>query len=338
LAIDVGADAINRSGNSVSSTIVDGSNPANADGTIDTVQIFANTNMSTCRAATFYVVSGNNLSTRDYETLGVVTAGSTQTFSGLDIDVLAGDYIGEYHPDGSIDHALSGGVGYWRAYGSDKIPCTNEEFTWNSGRVVSLYGTGTEGGGATEKTGSDTGAGADAKASGSPLAAINGSETGSGADSLPSRDIALPESGAGVDALVSLQTPAAKTSFDAGSGVEGTPLPGATLAAVDNGAGVDALVAVQMPAAKTSSDAGSGVEAIPVSGAVLAGSESGSGVEAFITRLLAAAETGCGTEASEIGGGGMLKHLFAGELGEGADGLTAKIEIPTKGGGMRLWT
>jgi hypothetical protein len=90
--------------------------------------------------------------------------------------------------------------------------------------------------------------------------------------------------------------------------------------------------------AKTASDAGSGLEAIPVPVAFLAGSESGSGVEDFIARLLAAAENGYGAEASEIGGGGLLKHLFASELGEGADGLTAKIEIPTKGGGMRLWT
>jgi len=146
-------------------------------------------------------------------------------------------------------------------------------------RSISIYATYTVGGGATEKSSSDS---------------------GTGADSLPGRDIALPEAGSGVDALVSLQTPAAKT-------------------ASDTGYGVDALVSLQMPAAKTASDAGSGVEA-------------------FIARLLAAAETGSGAEASEIGGGGLLKHLFASELGEGADGLTAKIEKPNKGGGMRLWT
>jgi hypothetical protein len=89
---------------------------------------------------------------------------------------------------------------------------------------------------------------------------------------------------------------------------------------------------------KISSDAGSGAEGTPMPSAILAGSESGSGIEAFIARLLAAAESGYGAEASEIGGGGLLKHLFASELGEGADGLTAKIEIPNKGGGMRLWT
>jgi hypothetical protein len=298
LAIDIGAAAIDRAGASASATIVEGSNPANADGTIDTVQIYASANMSTCEAATFYVVSGNNLSTRDYETLGAVTAGSTQTFTGLDIDVLTGDYIGEYHPDGNIEHDLSGGTGYWRNTGYDHIPCTNQVFSWNAGRAVSLYGTGTEGGGATEKQSSDAGTGADAKTSGNPLVAIGDSESGSGADSLPARDIALPESGSGVDAFVSLQTPSARTA----------------------------------------SDSGSGVEAMPVYSAVLADVESGSGIEAFIARLLAAAESGYGAEASEIGGGGLLKKLFASELGEGADGLTAKIEMPTKGGGMRLWT
>lgn len=319
MAIDIGAAAINRGGAAFNSTIVEASNPANAGGTIDTVQIFANQNMSTCEAATFYVVSGNNLSTRDYETLGAVTAGSTQTFSGLSIDVLTGDYIGVFFPNGAIDFDTSGGVGYWWIYGSDKIPCTNQLFSWNASRILSLYGTGTEGGGATAKQSSDSGTGADARASGNPLAAINGSETGSGADSLPAREIALPEAGSGVDALVSLQTPAAKAASDAGSGV-------------------DACVSLQTPVAKTSSDAGSGAEAIPVSGAILAGSETGSGIEAFIARLLAAADTGYGAEASEIGGGGLLKHLFASELGEGADGLTAKIEMPTKGGGMKLWT
>jgi hypothetical protein len=193
-----------------------------------------------------------------------------------------------------------------------------DPITSNTGYQYSIYCTYTTGGGATEKTGSDTGTGADARASGSPAAEVSGSETGSGADALPARDIALPDTGVGADAFVSLQTPAAK-------------------AASDTGSGVDACVSLQTPVAKTSSDAGSGVEVVPVPVAFLAGSESGSGIEAFIARLLAAAETGCGAEASEIGGGGLLKHLFASELGEGADGLTAKIEKPTKGGGMRLW-
>jgi len=71
--------------------------------------------------------------------------------------------------------------------------------------------------------------------------------------------------------------------------------------------------------------------------AILAGSETGSGIEALVARLLAAVDTGCGVEVV-VEVGGLFKNLFATELGEGSDLLTAKIEMPTKGGGMKLWT
>jgi hypothetical protein len=279
LAIDIGAAAVDRSLYlTVSWTRIDKNNPANADGAIDTVEIWAYSNLSDCEVATFIDEGSNVFSTRDSETIGAVTAGSKQTFSGLDMDVQAGDYIGIHSSAGNIERDNSGD-GYWYASG-DYIPCSSQGFNFTADRSLSLYGTGTEGGGATEKTGSDTGTGADAKTSGSPLVALGGSESGSGLDALPARDITLPDSGAGVDALVSLQTPSAKTSSDTGSGVEGVVTHDAVLAAAENGYGV---------------------------------------------------------EASTVGSG-EFKELFSSELGEGADGLTAKIEMPTKGGGMRLWT
>jgi len=105
----------------------------------------------------------------------------------------------------------------------------------------------------------------------------------------------------------------------------------------DIGSGTDAYVSLQTPAAKSSSDAGSGVEGTPMPSAILAGSETGSGIEALVARLLAAVDTGCGVEVV-VEVGGLFKNLFATELGEGSDLLTAKIEMPTKGGGMKLWT
>jgi hypothetical protein len=320
LAIDIGTEPFDGSGfGAYPYTWLEVANPANADGTLDTVQAWWKYNGTGVKVGTFYLVSGTDYKCRDSELIGDVVSGSAQEYTGLSIDVATDDYIGEHVVTGGIERSDSGGSGLYYASGEHIDPGDQATFTLIASHKVALYGTGTEGGGATEKTGSDTGAGADVKASGSPLAAINSSETASGADSLPSRDIALPDSGAGVDACVSLQTPAAKTASDSGSGV-------------------DACVSVQTPVAKSAADTGSGAEAVPVPAAFLAGSESGAGIEAFIARLLAAAETGYGAEASEIGGGGLLKHLFASELGEGADGLTAKIEKPTKGGGMRLWT
>jgi len=89
---------------------------------------------------------------------------------------------------------------------------------------------------------------------------------------------------------------------------------------------------------KTSSDAGSGVEGTPMQAAALAGTETGSGIEALIARLLAAFDTGYGVEAANVETDGLFKNLFATELGQGSDCLIAKIEMPTKGGGMKLWT
>jgi len=106
----------------------------------------------------------------------------------------------------------------------------------------------------------------------------------------------------------------------------------------DTGSGADAYVSLEKGEAKTSSDAGSGVEGTPVPSASLAGSETGSSIDAIIARLLASFDTGYGIEVGSVEVGGLLKELFATELGWGSDSLTAKIEMPTKGGGMKLWT
>lgn len=106
----------------------------------------------------------------------------------------------------------------------------------------------------------------------------------------------------------------------------------------DTGSGADAVDSLETPEAKSSSDAGSGAESTPIQSAILAGSETGFSIEALTSRLLAAVDTGGGVEASSVETDGLLKDLFATELGEGSDSLIAKIEMPIKGGGMKLWT
>jgi hypothetical protein len=105
----------------------------------------------------------------------------------------------------------------------------------------------------------------------------------------------------------------------------------------DTGSGADACVLLETGEAKTSSDVGSGVDDTPMPSATLAGSESGSGIDALIARLLAAVDTGTDTEVSTLFTA-LLRELAASERGEGSDSLAAKIEMPTKGGGMKLWT
>jgi hypothetical protein len=99
-----------------------------------------------------------------------------------------------------------------------------------------------EGGGVTEKTGSDSGAGADSKASGNPLATLVKSETGSGSDAIISSLLEATETGSGVEVATLM---AVLISDDAGIGSEFSTLPG--LEAVfggDGGSGLDALKAI----------------------------------------------------------------------------------------------
>jgi hypothetical protein len=143
MAIDIGTAAIDRETSYGSSTRVAKGNPANATGTITSVEIWAEITMYAVEVATFFVVSGNNLSTNDSEAIGTVASGSKQTFSGLDMDVTAGDYLGVYYNAGYIEVDLADGLGYWY-FAADQIPCENVEFGSNDVRTLSLYGKGEE--------------------------------------------------------------------------------------------------------------------------------------------------------------------------------------------------
>lgn len=139
--IDVGSIAEDQTGSISSYTLVDKANPANASGVIDQVEIWCNEDMVNCEVATFFVVSGDNLSTRGTHYIGAVTAGAKRTFSGLNITVEEGDYIGIYYTGGKAEIAEEGRVGIWYI-ASDQIPCTNVLFSPIPGYAVSLYGTG----------------------------------------------------------------------------------------------------------------------------------------------------------------------------------------------------
>jgi len=148
-AIDVGSEAINRVSVLLDATIVGKDNPANADGTIDHLDLYiVDYSSGDIDCASFSVVSGDNLSTRG------VASGLTPTnnlnewdapgdFTAFSIET--GDYLGVYIPSTmKIRVASSGGSGMWYEGGHDYIPCTNQLFTAYSGYILSLYGTGVE--------------------------------------------------------------------------------------------------------------------------------------------------------------------------------------------------
>lgn len=85
----------------------------------------------------------------------------------------------------------------------------------------------------------------------------------------------------------------------------------------DTGTGTDTVESLETPQAKTSSD-------------------NGSGLEALISRLLTDDESGGAVEAADVEDEGQPKDISTSQPGEGTDRLVAKIEVPVKGGGLRL--
>jgi hypothetical protein len=144
-AIDVGAGAADR-GSQFSSgfTLIDFNNPANDTGTITSIELWfsaAGDNATGVLAGTFSG-SGVSYDDRDYETIGNVAKGSKQTFSGLNCDVVTGDFLGVYAAVGWIEQDTSGyvGIGY---VGGDKFGTGAQTYTTTyNDDAISVYGAG----------------------------------------------------------------------------------------------------------------------------------------------------------------------------------------------------
>lgn len=149
--ITIGLVAENRGSNHAGAyTLVNMGGAADGTGIITTIEIFAFStyDLANCKVATFYVESGNFLSTRDIVTIGAVTAGSKQIFTEdsesdpISLSVQEGDFLGMYFDDGGyVEKDGAGEAGLWQI-GSDEIPCSNVEFNVLAGDGISLYGIG----------------------------------------------------------------------------------------------------------------------------------------------------------------------------------------------------
>jgi hypothetical protein len=140
-AIDIGPGAIDRStyagGNY---TYVDKNNPANDTGKIAAAEFWFNTSATGVKVGTFYGAT-SSITNRDGETVGSVSSGSKQTFSGLDIDVTAGDFFGVYAATGYIELDTSGGTNGWYSSGGDWFGTTHTYESYVAAFMVSIYGT-----------------------------------------------------------------------------------------------------------------------------------------------------------------------------------------------------
>lgn len=156
--IDVGSAATDRSGTrtlrstTAYSTRIDYNNAANGTGTMDTVKAWFNRADAgnSVKTGTFTDNGSGNFTCHDAESIGTVTAGSEQTYTGLSIDISNGEFIGA---DGraefftALDADGDGGSGIYSATGQFCDALDSAAYTLGAGDILSLYGTGVESGG-----------------------------------------------------------------------------------------------------------------------------------------------------------------------------------------------
>lgn len=142
--IDIGAALSNRgSGGNPGTTYLLLANPANASGVLTTFKMYfsdAEEDPSGVKIGTFYG-SSTDYTMRDKEDIGVVTKGSTQTFTGKNCDVSSDDLIGLYAANGDIEWSTSGGTGAYTKAG-DYFDGSTYTYSLSSGREGSFYAEG----------------------------------------------------------------------------------------------------------------------------------------------------------------------------------------------------
>lgn len=161
--IDVGSTAEDRAGRHAVYwdvyyyTIIDYNNAANADGSLDTVKAWfnqADANNSV-KIGTFADGGSGVFTCNDAEVIGEVTAGSEQTYTGLSIDILTGEFIGadsRAAVEAYIERDYSGGSGLYWAGGQLCDPTDSDTFSLLAGDILSLNATGEEGNGVIEQS------------------------------------------------------------------------------------------------------------------------------------------------------------------------------------------
>ena len=139
IAIDIGDAAVDRPNAPTGYTLI-GTNSSNSTGTITSIEVWVNTNVTGLEVAIFTQGEANVFTTRDSVTLGTVTAGEYSVSNGnpiivdsetnpISLDVVEGDFIGLYPATGTIDTTEGGEIGTgWYKFG-DEISCTDVTFT-----------------------------------------------------------------------------------------------------------------------------------------------------------------------------------------------------------------
>lgn len=142
--ITAGNAAIDRASSFTSGyTLLMAENACTGTGILDTIEVWAATNIAGFKVGTFWMVVTSIYRCRDFESIGAVAAGSKQTFA-VSLNAVTGDYIGCYYSSGTLERADTGGG--CKYYNADMC-YLNATVSINSGsRLVSLYASGVDSG------------------------------------------------------------------------------------------------------------------------------------------------------------------------------------------------
>jgi hypothetical protein len=143
-SIDAGSAAIDRTSYQQNGTMLGIFNPTEANGNMDTFQIFCPIAFTSAKVGMFYLVSGSNYAPRDSESVSNGT-GSPRTITGLTVSATLGDYPGVYCT-GYIDRDAVNGGNTGEKSGLYAGDATDGEHTYTvtDKRNISIYATGTE--------------------------------------------------------------------------------------------------------------------------------------------------------------------------------------------------
>lgn len=143
--IDVGSTAEDRDSILVSNhTWIDYNNAANATGIIDTIEIWCTFSLTNADVGTAEETAADSFTCRDKEDIGAVTSGSKQTFSGLDLDIETGWWVGLWFDGGQIERSTSGHAKVYQDANQNNFTNLGTQYGYApySGDAISLYGTG----------------------------------------------------------------------------------------------------------------------------------------------------------------------------------------------------
>ncbi len=145
--VDVGSACIDRGSSIATRTIIDKANPANGNGTINQVCVYASTNMSGIEFGVFLDNGGNNLTCKgntDGSNLSATVGDSPKTFIAPTFTAFAvstGYYAGYYIASGDMEFVSAGGSDVWFSAAAEDHIATEDTYDYSvsANRAVSVY-------------------------------------------------------------------------------------------------------------------------------------------------------------------------------------------------------